>query len=207
MNDELKRFVLFFMLLSVLSVAIGFCVNAFREKPLPLVYRDKAERLAEAVERLTERGHSCPQRLDVGSEKTHEESNASTIASAESAVGVVDSGQECPRSVVRSVLDFDEMKKIVEAGDMIILDARPELFHRLGHIPGALSLPRDEFEEGYLKIKETLEADKDRPLVIYCANDTCEDGKLVIDALKKLGYTNISIYIGGWSEWEKGGLH
>ena len=98
-------------------------------------------------------------------------------------------------------LDYAAMKEIVENGRAIILDARPPLFYRLGHIPNSLSLPRDEFEEGYKAIKETLEADKNCPLVIYCANSTCDGSKLLETALKRLGYTRISIYLGGWQEW------
>jgi len=100
-------------------------------------------------------------------------------------------------------LDYAAMKEIVENGGVIILDARPPLFYRLGHIPNSLSLPRDEFEEGYKAIKEILEADKNRQLVIYCANESCKDAELVYEALKKLGYTRISIYVGGWSEWQR----
>ena len=147
---------------------LGLAVNQMRENPLPLVYKDKAERLVDAVTRIQ-------------------------ASETKDAVAL-----ELPET-----LDYEEMKKVVEKGEAIILDARPELFHRLGHIPSALSLPRDEFEEGYKAIKEILEADKNRQLVIYCANDTCKDAELVCEALKKLGYTRILIYVGGWSEWQR----
>jgi len=164
----LKRFVIFIAFLSALAVVVGFAVNAFRENPLPLLYKDKVERLEDAVARIQA---SEPKKAMSG---------------------------ELPETV-----GHEAMKEIVEKGEAIILDARPELFHRLGHIPSALSLPRDEFEQGYKAIKEILEANKNRQLVIYCANDTCKDAELVCEALKKLGYTRILIYVGGWSEWQR----
>ena len=128
-------------------------------------------------------------------------------------------------------LDYEGMKEVVERGGALILDARPELFHRLGHIPGALSLPRDDFEQGYMALKDCIIAllrngiidagakpdvpsenamdnlafglAKNYPLVLYCANDTCKDAELAREALAKLGYTRISIYTGGWAEWHR----
>ena len=162
---SMKRFVQFFLVLSVLAVAAGIAVNAFREKPLGFLYKGKAERLAEVVE--------CIQ----PSEAKAADEPAET-------------------------LDYAQMKKIVESGEAVILDVRPDLFYQLGHIHGALSLPRDECAKAYAANKETLAADKNRLVVVYCAESKCEDAALVTDTLKRLGHTRTAIYIGGWKEWE-----
>jgi rhodanese-related sulfurtransferase len=81
------------------------------------------------------------------------------------------------------------------------LDARPEIFYRLGHVPGALSLARDDFENAYAQLKERLEKDKNQPLIIYCSNSSCEDSHLVQSALLKLGYVNVAVFSGGWATW------
>jgi 3-mercaptopyruvate sulfurtransferase SseA len=83
----------------------------------------------------------------------------------------------------------------------LVLDARPEIFHRLGHVPGALSLPRDDFETGYAALKGKLEADRSQAIVIYCSNASCEDSGLVKKSLSALGFINIALYEGGWSDW------
>lgn len=44
-------------------------------------------------------------------------------------------------------VDLDEMQKISSTRAALILDARPEVFYRLGHIPSALSLPPRRFRE------------------------------------------------------------
>jgi hypothetical protein len=49
---RLKSDVVFVVALIMASAVIGYGVNAVRVKPLPWVYRDRAERLIEAVEKL-----------------------------------------------------------------------------------------------------------------------------------------------------------
>jgi len=183
----MKQSITFFLVLSVLSTVVGLAANAFREKPLPFVYKDKAARLEDGVERIKSgRELLAP----VNPEKA--EASREFLPPAQS-------NRELKAPC--HLLDYEAMKEIVENGEALVLDARPPLFYRLGHIPNSLSLPRDEFEEGYKAIKETLEADKNCPLVIYCANSTCDDSKLLEAALKRLGYAHISIYLGGWQEW------
>jgi rhodanese-related sulfurtransferase len=88
----------------------------------------------------------------------------------------------------------------------VVLDARPEIFYRLGHVPGALALPRDDFEKSYARLKETLGNHRTQPLMIYCAGGACEDGELVRDALARLGYAHVAIFRGGWTAWKQAGL-
>jgi len=171
----MKCFLQFFLILSALAMTLGLALNQLRDKPLELLYKDKKERLGDALTRIQE--------------------------------GKSNEGLQPPQRRLQTVvalpetLDHAMMIEIAESGVALILDARPELFYRLGHIPNALSLPRDEFEKNYMAMKETLEKDKNRPLVLYCADSSCKDANLVFDALKKLGYTRVSIYTGGWKEW------
>lgn len=87
----------------------------------------------------------------------------------------------------------------------LVLDARPEIFYRFGHVPGALSLPKDEFEKGYAKLKTTLESDMSQPIIVYCTDESCEDSEWVYQALTNLGYSQVSIFRGGWDAWTKAG--
>lgn len=102
-------------------------------------------------------------------------------------------------------ISLEELKEVLAQKNAIVLDARPEIFHRLGHIPGALSLPRESFQEVYSLLQERLAKEKDRLVVVYCASKTCEDAGLVRKALVALGFTHISIFPGGWDEWTRSG--
>jgi rhodanese-related sulfurtransferase len=99
------------------------------------------------------------------------------------------------------VIGLKEFHQIVESKKGIILDARPEIFYRLGHVPGAISLPREDFENSYSKCKSILESNKDQTITVYCSGPSCEDSDLVAEALVKLAYHRVLVFSGGWDEW------
>ena len=99
------------------------------------------------------------------------------------------------------IISLQEFREMVENKKAVILDARPEIFHRLGHVPGALSLPREDFENGYSKYKSLLEPNRDQPIAVYCSESNCEDSSMVANALIKLGYHDVLVFKGGWGEW------
>jgi rhodanese-related sulfurtransferase len=99
-----------------------------------------------------------------------------------------------------------EMQKISVHHLALILDARPEIFYRLGHIPAAVSLPRDDFEKQYQALQSTLQSHLDKPVVVYCSSPDCHDSQMVADALQKLGYSHVRLFRGGWSDWESANL-
>ena len=96
----------------------------------------------------------------------------------------------------------EEMEKLSANRAALILDARPEIFYRLGHIPSALSLPREDFEDRYQALQAVLQSHRDTPLVVYCASTDCHDSQMVAEALKKLGYARVRLFRGGWADWE-----
>jgi 3-mercaptopyruvate sulfurtransferase SseA len=100
----------------------------------------------------------------------------------------------------------DEMQKISENHAAMILDARPGIFYRLGHIPSALSLPRDDFAKQYRALQAALEAHRASPLVVYCSDSDCHDSRMVADSLRKLGFAHVRLFRAGWSDWESANL-
>ena len=101
---------------------------------------------------------------------------------------------------------LEEFQPFVTERKGLILDARPAVFYRDAHIPGALSLPRETFAEDYPRLRGQLEGYKDRPIAVYCSGPDCPDSQLVADALTKLGYRRLVIYTSGWEEWSQTGL-
>ncbi len=98
-------------------------------------------------------------------------------------------------------LSLEQFSDFVESKTGLVLDARPAIFYRLSHVPGALSLPRDDFEVAFQLLHSRLGSDYSRPLMIYCTDASCADATLVKKALTALGYSNVAIFVGGWSEW------
>ncbi len=102
-------------------------------------------------------------------------------------------------------LTIDEFSEFVNNKRGLIIDARPRIFHRVGHVPGAVNLPRNDFENGYGGLKHALEKDRKQAIVLYCSDSSCQDGDLVRRALAQLGYSNTAVFKGGWAEWVKSG--
>jgi len=94
-----------------------------------------------------------------------------------------------------------EMRKISTDESALILDARPQTFFKLGHIPSALSLPRDDFSAGYQGLQKTLSSYRNKTIVVYCSDSGCPDSRLVGESLRKLGYQDVRLFRGGWDEW------
>ncbi len=101
---------------------------------------------------------------------------------------------------------LEELQKISSSHAALILDARPEIFYRLGHIPSAVSLPRDDFETQYQSLQSILLSHRDAPVIVYCSSTDCHDSQMVADALQKLGYAHVRLFRGGWSDWQSASL-
>lgn len=176
--SSLKEDGFHFWILVTVAILVGISLNQFRDVPLSLSYQTKQQRLEKSVSHLTEAA---------ANKEVKSKSGKSFHAFPEN-------------------LSLGEFEELVNQKSALILDARPEIFHRLGHVPGSLALPRDEFENYYRKLQEKLEKDKDQPLAIYCSSSTCEDSVLVAETLKKLGYTQVAVFHGGWDEWTQAGF-
>ena len=127
-----------------------------------------------------------------------EEAVSRTVASSETP------GQSASAIAWPQNLSLDEFRTFVMEKRGLVLDARPEIFHRLGHVPGAISLPREDFEKRYASLK--LDAARDQRMVVYCSGDACEDSALVQKALMKLGYARVAVFREGWAAWTRAGL-
>jgi len=105
-----------------------------------------------------------------------------------------------------SELSLGDFEVFVKQGKGLVFDARPEIFHRFGHVPSAISLPREDFEAAYTRLKDRLETKHDQLLAVYCSSISCEDAQLVQAALQKLGYAHVAVFRGGWDEWTRARL-
>jgi rhodanese-related sulfurtransferase len=107
-----------------------------------------------------------------------------------------------------TVIDVSTAKMLVEQRAALVLDARPDLFFEVGHLPGAWNLSKKNFATDYGKcLPKITEAEAAGvPLLLYCAHEHCEDAAKVAGELEKKGHQIILIYEGGFDEWERLGL-
>lgn len=86
--------------------------------------------------------------------------------------------------------------------DVLWIDARsPEEFAR-EHVPDALSLPANAWED---HIEAVLVAwSPERPVVVYCGGSDCHASQAVARRLRdELGFTGVRVLAGGWHGSER----
>jgi ArsR family transcriptional regulator len=94
-----------------------------------------------------------------------------------------------------------EAKKRLDDG-ALFLDARPQSFYEMQHIPGALPLPEDDFEAAFQRIEPRLRSSFD--IVVYCSGYGCEASHNVTRKLREKGVAAV-ILQEGWPAWTDAG--
>jgi rhodanese-related sulfurtransferase len=82
----------------------------------------------------------------------------------------------------------------------IIIDARPDFQYKLSHLLGAINIP---YESDNLIELVNMHALKNQALIIYGSSAHCDAAELLAEKLRALGCKKVSIYPGGWEEWER----
>lgn len=95
-------------------------------------------------------------------------------------------------------LDARELKRRMRAGDVVLLDVRPELEYRAGHLPGARSVPLDELERRLDELPDDVE------LVAYCRGPWCTMARQAVSRLRREGRA-ARLCRAGVSEWRAAG--
>jgi len=88
-----------------------------------------------------------------------------------------------------------ELVERMEAGDVLILDVRPELEYRSGHLPQARSIPVDELEE------RLSELPQDQEIIAYCRGPYCVFADEAVAILHNHGYRARRL-IDGLPDWQ-----
>ncbi len=89
--------------------------------------------------------------------------------------------------------------KKAKAGEVLVLDLRPEDEFAAAHLPHARSLPVDELR------KRLAEIPKGVPVVAYCRGPFCLMAKDAVELLRKKGYRAFHL-TDGVAEWRAHGL-
>jgi rhodanese-related sulfurtransferase/DNA-binding transcriptional ArsR family regulator len=96
-------------------------------------------------------------------------------------------------------IDKDELLRRMEDGTVVVVDARPLIEYRQGHITGAISIPVAELTD-CLK-----ELPKDREIVAYCRGPYCVYADEAVQLLRGQGRAAARLE-DGYPEWATAGL-
>jgi rhodanese-related sulfurtransferase len=98
-----------------------------------------------------------------------------------------------------AAVDIAELRRLVDDGTVTLLDVRPELEFRQGHIAGARSIPVAELE------RRLAELPRDREVVAYCRGPYCVYSDEAGELLQRNGY-QVRRFAEGFPEWQAAGL-
>ena len=91
------------------------------------------------------------------------------------------------------------MERLIASKSAVLIDARFAADYRMGHLPGAISVPVTSSR----RLRESLlkGVAKDEPIVLYCQSEGCPFDEILGGLLIANGYSNLRIYGGGWADW------
>ena len=87
----------------------------------------------------------------------------------------------------------------VDDPSIVIFDARNRELYEAGHLPRALSLPVEETDQRLGSYAARLTPQT--AVLVYCGGADCGDALELAEKLRKLGFSNITLYPGGYAEW------
>lgn len=103
--------------------------------------------------------------------------------------------KQSPSTAKYTDITVEEAKKIIETGNVILVDVRTQEEYSEKHIDGAILIPNETITDS----QPAELPDKDADILVYCRS-----GKRSSEAAKKLadmGYTNVYNMLGGINEW------
>ena len=84
-------------------------------------------------------------------------------------------------------------------GDYVWIDARSAAHFAVRHIPSALPLNEDAWDE---LLPAVLQAwPTGRPVIVYCDSRACEASEDVAKRLREFGVAPVFVLKGGWEAW------
>lgn len=87
-----------------------------------------------------------------------------------------------------------ELKDLMDEGGVKLLDVRRLEDYEVAHIPGAISIPKEELSDNINKLS------KEEVTVVYCYNQQCHLGIEACLILSEYGYP-VMLLEGGFKTW------
>ena len=111
-----------------------------------------------------------------------------------SCIGAAQESKQTNTASAPKPITYDLLKSALDAPgeNPLVLDVRTKLEFDQGHIPGAVLMPYDSIQADF------KEADKSRPIVVYCRSGN--RSSIAARTLAGMGYTDVTDF-GAVSKW------
>lgn len=124
------------------------------------------------------------------------------LAGMSMAVIPVVASQAMAARVDSDEISLTDAKTLFDGRKACFVDARAEYVFSVSHIKGARSLSSSRFFEQFPAFRQQIPVETF--IVVYC-NEKCSKSRYVARMLKKNGYRNVRVLVGGIEEWNKSG--
>ena len=100
-------------------------------------------------------------------------------------------------------INLGQAYALFQDGKVLFIDARPADEYAEIHIPKALNLPPKMLKNQAAEKMAGIA--KDREIVVYCGQASCNLALKVAEKLQALGFTRVKAFMGGWRAWDEAG--
>jgi rhodanese-related sulfurtransferase len=102
------------------------------------------------------------------------------------------------------IYSTEDCLHLLQAGKAVFLDAREESLYMMGHLPGAIHVPREMLDQNLERIKQAGKGNK--ILIAYCDGQGCRKAEELLRALQMCGIKASGLFADGWQGWMEKGL-
>ncbi len=117
-----------------------------------------------------------------------------SVFPATSAIGAHGEGNKAPGAPLSAA---DVKEQMAGKNKAFIIDVRSFPEYKYSHVPGAINVPSPAIRS----LANRFPKDKSAPIIIYARGDSFQATNRAFDAISKLGYTNVKVFLGGMLEW------
>jgi rhodanese-related sulfurtransferase len=100
-------------------------------------------------------------------------------------------------------VNLEQAYALFQQGRALFIDARPVDEYAELHVPKALNITPDMLAAGGAEPVAGLA--KDREIVVYCGQVSCDLALKVAEKLQARGFTQVMVYLGGFRAWDEAG--
>ncbi len=211
----MKKLYLEILIIVALSCVLALGFNFYRSKPLPLIYKEtKPIELSEDElfgQNSTQNNTLIDTVKTENKDKIKDSIEKNTEIAAKSNINEQEIKEKIDKNLMPQVkievdnlgktITYNQMLKIVDNSDFIVIDARSAEHYKKSHIGKAINI--FPYDDEAVIMPKILNLSRDKKIVIYCDGGQCDSSHELAKMILNFGYKNVYIYSAGWEEWSK----